>query len=238
MDEIDEMLDIEDLFEVLSNSTRRKILQLLSSEALYPFQISKILEISPRIVGKYITELEELGLITTVEKKSDKGPSRKYAQLNKSFSIMIDVSPNNFTWKIIPISEVFESKDEIPKKEKKVTREIFREIEQIKESIQNQLKKIIEIDNKRQKFVSDINECFKRFNNLLESIIDEYSDRVYVRTLFKEMINTKEKWISLSHLSNVLREWRGDIKDRLITLAEETGLIKYKQDGAEYWFTL
>ncbi len=233
-----EDIDIEELFEILSNNTRRKILQLLATEALYPFQISKILDISPRIVGKYIAELEDMGIIKTIEKKSDKGPTRRYAQLNKSFSIMIDISPNNFNWKVVPISTTNQSLRKSLSANIRLEEESFAKIKEIKTHIQKKLKKLQEIDKERQQLIMDINIDFRQFNNFIEKAIKSYTDRVYVRTLFKEMINNKQNWISLSHLSNTLREWRGEVKERLFNIANETGLIKYREENGEIWFSI
>ncbi|UJG39625.1 MAG: ArsR family transcriptional regulator [Candidatus Heimdallarchaeum aukensis] len=240
MDDDEEIMDIEELFEVFSNSTRRKILELLSSEALYPFQISKILEISPRIIGKYISELEELGLVKTIEKKSDKGPVRRYAQIDKTFSIMIDIGPNNFSWKVVPIETETSDEEVQTTGIRKIRESDIRSIEEVKNSIKKKVAEVVKIDNKRKELVADINECFKIFNDLLENTIEEYIDRVYVRTLLREMVNMKQEWISSNHLSNTLREWRGDIRNRLIKLAEETGIVKYKFDNRknDYLFSI
>ena len=57
-------LDVLELLDFLSNTTRRSILELLSAEDLYPFQISRILDISPRIIKDYLKELEVLKKVT------------------------------------------------------------------------------------------------------------------------------------------------------------------------------
>jgi len=113
----DQELDVFELLEFLSNSTRRRILELLSEEDLYSFQISRILDISPRIIAKYIAELENLGIVSMIERESDKGPTRKYAKLNQAFSLIIDVGQNTFNVKYFPTEEP--STEKIEDKSKK-----------------------------------------------------------------------------------------------------------------------
>ncbi|MHA1685324.1 MAG: ArsR/SmtB family transcription factor [Candidatus Heimdallarchaeaceae archaeon] len=231
----DIMEDVEALMELLSNSTRRKILQLLAEESLYPFQIARLLNISPRLIGKYIKELEEAQLVTTTKRESDKGPSRTYARLNKAFSLIIDISPNNFSWKIVPIEE----ENEVTEKTKiSITHELSKEIPKIKELIRNKIAEIERLDNTRKELVHEINEAFSRFKGIIESEICDYTDRVILRELFKVITKRKEDWISLTEFAAIMRMWSGELFERLQNIAKKCSIIKIKQKDGQIWFSI
>lgn len=230
MNNNEENLDADALLDILANNTRRKILQLLAAEELYPFQISRILDISPRIIGKYINELEALGLVSTVERASSKGPARKYAKLNKSFSLIIDIGSNNFQWKVIKVGEPVDSERDLTEQQPEITDKIREEIYYLKNQITEKAKKIRSIEEKRKGLIEEINECFSYINEIIDNTILNYQDRTIVRTLLKEIIRSEQQeWITLSQLAETLRMWRGDLKERLLAIAETTKFIKMKK---------
>ncbi len=237
----DSTIDIDSLLDIFSNTTRRKILQLLSSEALYPFQIARILDISPRLISKYIKELEGAGLVSTDERDSDKGPTRRYAKLNKSFSLIIDVSPNNFGLKVVPI---FEIEDDTPKEdqnrdETQKKQELLKNISELCDKLRHQLSKIGEIEEERRLLFKDINSNYSVLNDIIENEIYNYSDRVIIRNFLKMLISQKQKEVSLTDLSASLRVWKGDLLAHMTRMSEETGLLKVREDqSGEIFFSI
>jgi predicted transcriptional regulator len=231
-------LDFDAIMDILSSTTRRKILQLLTTEDLYPFQISRILDISPRIIGKYIDELVELGIVETYESERIKGPSRRYAKLNKSFSFIIDISPSNFSWKIVPIENILVEAIE-DEKEIIVSKETSNEILEIRDCIRAKIEDIELINEKRKKLVHEINEAYSRFNKIIDSIVSDYYDREIMRALFKVIVNKSSNEISLVELANETRMWQGTLVERLTILARETKLVKIVQDKkGMIWFSI
>ena len=234
----DNDLDVDAIMDILSSTTRRKVLQLLTTEDLYPFQISRILDISPRIIGKYIDELVELGIVETYESERIKGPSRRYAKLNKSFSFIIDISPSNFSWKIVPIENVLV---EAIEEEKKiiVSKETSNETLEIRDCIRAKIEDIGLINEKRKKLVREINEAYSRFNKIIDSIVSDYYDREIMRALFKVIVNKSSNEISLVELANETRMWQGTLVERVTILARETKLVKIVQDKkGMIWFSI
>ena len=227
--------DLDALLDILSNSTRRKIIQLLASESLYPFQIARLLDISPRLIGKYIKELEEANLVTTEERASDKGPTRVYATLKKGFSLIIDVSPNNFSWKIVPLGEDNNFSTKAPKKTK--SPEVL-ELSEIRNYIGERLKEIDRIDKRRKKLVEEVNNVLHKFNIFLEQKLCDYTDRLIVRELLKKEIEKRKEWVGLSELAEALRMWSGEILERMFSIHEHTGIIKIRKEGNEYQFSI
>ncbi|RLF21812.1 MAG: hypothetical protein DRJ68_02600 [Thermoprotei archaeon] len=104
------------LLEVLGNETRRRILELLAKEPRYLLQLSKELNVSQQAILKHIDILLKAGLIRSFEVKSGSlGPSRKYYELVKPFSLVINVFKGYSEVEIVNISE-----SEIPEEYRRV----------------------------------------------------------------------------------------------------------------------
>ena len=232
--------DVFELLDFLSNSTRRRILELLSEEDLYSFQLSRLLDISPRIIGKYLAELEELGIVSMVERVSDKGPTRKYAKLNQAFSLIIDVGQNTFDVKYVPTDEVTPKlkKEKIDTQEK-IRSQITKELEEIRVLVKEKANEITQLDQQRKQYVREINDAFIRFNNIIEKAVYSYNDRIIMRSIFKVLINKPENKVSLTELARRMRVWRGDLGERLQVIAEQTHLIRIDEDkNGEVWYSI
>ena len=95
---------LDGLLRVLENPTRRKILERLARESHYPLQLSRELGVSQQAVVKHLRSLEDLGLVSSVEEKSDVGgPNRRAYRANQSFSVQIDVGPSLFHAEMRPM---------------------------------------------------------------------------------------------------------------------------------------
>ena len=89
--------DIDEIFRVLENPTRRQILRLLSQETHYPLQIARELGISQQAVGKHIRVLEDHGLIRSFEEPSSVGgPPRKSYVPTRRISMRVDLGPGMY----------------------------------------------------------------------------------------------------------------------------------------------
>jgi predicted transcriptional regulator len=245
--EDEEEMDVFELLEFLSSSTRRKILELLGEEDLYPFQLSRMMNVSPRIIGKYLEDLEKLGLISIREEKSSKGPDRRYASLNKAFSLIIDVGQSTFSVKYLPTGEIVE--EEIKPKpvdikeqethRKKLVDELKKETADTQVFIKNKAKEIRDLDQKRKKYVEEINEAYYKFNKAIEKIIFDYNDREIFRNIFKVIITKPKNRVSLSELASIMRIWRGDLKVRIENLVEQIECINISTDrSGEIWYSI
>ncbi len=233
-------LDVFELLEFLSNSTRRKILGLLAEEDLYSFQLSRLLDISPRIIAKYLAELENIGIVSMVERISNKGPTRKYAKLNQSFSLIIDVGQNTFNVNYFPTSDVVpDSSKEESKKNQVLKIQISKELADIRDCVKENIADIQKLDSQRKIFVQEINKAYIRLNELVEKTVYDYHDRDIIRSIFKILLNKPENKVSLTELASRMRLWRGDLDSRLDHLANETEFIKYEKDRrGEVWYSI
>ena len=234
----DKEFDVFELLGFLSNTTRRNILELLAGEDLYPFQISRILEVSPRIIKEYLNELEKLGLISLEKRDSDKGPQRTYASLNNAFSLIVDVSKNTFDVKYVPTGkkpERYKGKD----LEKIIKSKFTKDIAEIRDNVRNKLKEVQELDEKRKTHIEEINEEFHHFNRIINQIFIDYEDRNIIRNMFTILVNKPDNRISLTELASRLRIWRGDLGNKINFLARETNLIEIEADRrGEIWYSI
>lgn len=240
--------DVFELLEFLSNNTRRRILELLSDEDLYSFQISRMMDISPRIIGKYLEELAKLGIVSIEERKSDKGPFRKYASLNQAFSLIIDVGQNTFNVKYLPTGEILGKEKDIKierteaakeKRREEFRKELKQESAKIRDLISKKISELKVLDEKRQECVEEINDAYNRFNRIIEKVVPNYHDREVYRRIFKIIINRPDNKVSLSELASWMRIWRGELHDRIEILADQTECIIIKKDRqGEIWYSI
>ena len=85
------------ILDILGNSTRRRILFLLSKEPLYFNQLSKIIRIGQQAILRHMKILEDSGLIETYSQESNLGaPDRKYYRLSSTFSMNMVFSQDGF----------------------------------------------------------------------------------------------------------------------------------------------
>lgn len=90
-------LNIDLILDILGNSTRRRILFLLSKEPLYFNQLSKIIRIGQQSILRHMKILEDSGLIETYSQESNLGaPDRKYYRLASTFSMSMVFSQDGF----------------------------------------------------------------------------------------------------------------------------------------------
>ena len=101
--------EVNELFYLLENPTRRRILELLSRERHNRLQLSKELTVTQQAVVKHLNILEEHGLVNSDIEPSNRGPSRKVYYSTRTISLHVDVGPSTFKEQVHSSSE----KDEI-----------------------------------------------------------------------------------------------------------------------------
>lgn len=176
---------MDDLLEVVENPLRRKILLRLSKEGHYPLQLSKELKVSQQAIMKHLKILEEFGLVSCSEEKSDRGgPPRKLYSSKKQFSIRIDVGPSIFRNELYTLDEddkegngeffpqLAKRYDEILNTddgEKKLAKTctLMREID----------KEIEKIEKQRNSLVRFKEHISEEANNAIRGMCDSYQER-------------------------------------------------------------
>ena len=89
---------IDSIFHVLGNKTRRDILFALSDEPMYFNQVSKQIGIGQQAMLRHMQALVDTCFVRTYGEISDFGaPDRKYYRLKSSFNLSISLSEDEFT---------------------------------------------------------------------------------------------------------------------------------------------
>lgn len=149
-------LNTDLILNILGNSTRRKILFLLSKEPLYFNQLSKIIRIGQQSVLRHLKILEDSGLIETYTQESNLGaPDRKYYQLASTFSVNMVFSQDG----------VYIKNNEIKESRYKEYEKLYKEYE----------KSVAEYHNKKNKNFHKIGLLLDLFKNSLIEIEKEIS---------------------------------------------------------------
>jgi len=91
--------EVDELFYLLENPTRRRILQLLSVERLYPLQLSREIDVTQQAVVKHLRILEQHGLVKSRDEPSTRGPNRRVYKASKEVSLHIDIGPSTYKQK-------------------------------------------------------------------------------------------------------------------------------------------
>jgi ArsR family transcriptional regulator len=153
----DNTLKINLILDILGNSTRRRILFLLSKEPLYFNQLSKIIGIGQQSILRHMKILEDSGLIETYTQESNLGaPDRKYYHLASTFSMNMAFSKDGF---YIRNNEIKELR--------------YREFEKLYKEYD---KSISEYYNKKNKNFHKVGLLLDLFKNTLIEIEKEISE--------------------------------------------------------------
>jgi ArsR family transcriptional regulator len=160
------------ILDILGNSTRRRILFLLSKEPLYFNQLSKIIGIGQQSILRHMKILEDSGLIETYTQESNLGaPDRKYYQLASTFSMNMAFSKDGF---YIRNNEIKELR--------------YREFEKLYKEYE---KSITEYHNKKNKNFHKIGLLLDLFKNTLieiEKEISEHESKINDLQALRQMI--------------------------------------------------
>jgi predicted transcriptional regulator len=92
--------DLDKVFKALGNETRRRILRLLAQSERYPYELSKVLGLTPRGVFKHLEALQDAGLVEREYGESELGPDRVYYRLNVRFGLSTTILPDAFVVRV------------------------------------------------------------------------------------------------------------------------------------------
>ena len=149
------------LLDVLGNTNRRKILELLAEEPKYLLQLSKELNVSLPAIQKHLEVLEKNNLIMSYKKESDlAAPPRKYYQLKSSLYLSIGITGHFMKIDFNPIEE-------------RVTKALPDDAYKIKEEIEElkQKKDLGERLKESHRILAQIDEMIKKFDDIKLSLL-------------------------------------------------------------------
>lgn len=219
--------DASDLFEIVGNEVRRKILRLLVLEPHYVSQLSKLLNKSQPAILKHMKILEDKGIVVrNIEQASEstKGPERHFFSINKSFTIMYSLSPHNVrenVWNtddfssdstletLDPVKQEIDGEDSVAKK----ISIINHEIEQINLEMIDLEKHYIELEKKRNSLLQFTNSIIESSDELQRK--DMYEHRQLLRK------HVCESRTCVQEISNLLNKKEKEIEQALKLLRDK-----------------
>lgn len=177
-----ETADLDKAFKALGSETRRKILRLLSQDPSYPYELSKILGLTPRGVVKHLELLQEAGLVQREAGESDLGPDRVYYRLNTRFGLSTTILPDAFVVRLTrreatghtAIPRGFAIPEARP--DEAAVRELLRELGRVN-------RKLFQLDEERMRFTSLRSRIIRKIEEILDYCSWDEESCKRVRTL-------------------------------------------------------
>lgn len=174
--------DLDKVFKALGNETRRRILRLLAQGDRYPYELHKMLNLTPRGVLKHLEILQEAGLVEREHGESDLGPDRVYYRLNARFGLSTTILPDTFFVRLtrsqaggqilIPRGFIIpEARPDVA-----AIRQLLRELGKVDRRLQ-------EIDEERIKFTSLRSKIIQRVEAIMEQSRWDEQSRQRIRTM-------------------------------------------------------
>jgi predicted transcriptional regulator len=200
------MNELDSIFYVLGNKTRRDILTTLTDEPMYFNQVAKEVRIGQQAISRHMQTLEDVGFVTTYGEKSDLGaPERKYYRINSSFNLSISLSEDTFTVNFNTQTKSAEKHKQVSRKFNSISKNPSNALDvlrmhliEIDKEITSLQMKIDELQYMKQTILHKVHEIGKANFAQLERKI-----------LYKMMTNLPD---SISHLSQMTNENRSDVR--------------------------
>lgn len=220
--------EIDSIFYVLGNKTRRDILSALSDEPMYFNQVSKEMGIGQQAMLRHMQTLEDVGFVNTYGEKSGLGaPDRKYYRLDSSFNLTISLSQDEF---VIDYDKGEISKERLQRQFTKRFNQVPSDpsmalgtlrdhLEQIDEEIEDLQKEMYNLKAIRQTLLDKVHEIGRSNFVQLERKI-----------LYRIM---RESLASVSELSQMINENKSQVRNALKDLQNklDQGKIKTLVEG-------
>jgi predicted transcriptional regulator len=90
-------MDIDMILNMISNPTRRRILESLTKEPSYPLQLSKEIGVSQQAIMKNLELLERNGMVIGHQVSSAMGPMKVVYEPTTEFTVVIDMRRSMFS---------------------------------------------------------------------------------------------------------------------------------------------
>ncbi|MGD9397501.1 MAG: helix-turn-helix domain-containing protein [Candidatus Thorarchaeota archaeon] len=175
--------DLDKVFKALGNETRRRILRLLAQGERYPYELSKVLGLTPRGVFKHLEALQEAGLVERQHGESEVGPDRVYYRLNVRFGLSTTILPDAFVVRlrshgrsgrrlIVPQGFIIpEARPDVA-----AVRKLLRELGKVNRKLES-------LDDERMRFASLRSQIIRQIEAIMEHAEWDEESCQKVRTL-------------------------------------------------------
>jgi len=198
--------EVDELFYLLENPTRRRILQLLSVERHYPLQLSREIDVTQQAVVKHLRILEEHGLVKSRDEPSSRGPNRRVYAASREVSLHIDIGPSTYKQKaetdfdISSLSEqnrrVLDAVEESRHMDSKARMDLLSRVsEDLRKSIND-------VEDERRSLMALVGELNREISSTARSADCTYEER----RLLRHILHNKDYTIEGAAASLGLRE--------------------------------
>jgi len=202
--------EVDKLFYLLENPTRRRILQLLSVERLYPLkmhkQLSREIDVTQQAVVKHLKILEEHGMVKSKDEPSNQGPNRRVYTASREVSLHIDVGPSTYKQKAetdFDLSDLSASNkrvlDAIEESHHMDSKARMDLLSRVSEDLR---KSIDEVDNERRSLMVLMGELNREITSAAQKADCDYQER----RLLHHILHNKDYTIESAAASLGLRE--------------------------------
>ena len=142
-------MDIDMILNMVSNPTRRRILETLTKGPSYPLQLSREIGVSQQAIMKNLDLLERNGMVISHQVSSTMGPSRAVYEPTTEFTVVIDMRKCMFS---AGVKEESTEEEEIP--ETGTLEELRSQIARMDEEIEELERRRSSLINRRQNMIS------------------------------------------------------------------------------------
>ncbi len=198
--------EVDELFYLLENPTRRRILQLLSVERLYPLQLSREIDVTQQAVVKHLRILEQHGLVKSRDEPSTRGPNRRVYKASREVSLHIDIGPSTYKQKaetdfdISNLSEqnrrVLDAVSESRHMDSKARMDL---LSRVSEDLRNSIN---EVEDERRSLMALLGELNREITSTAQNAECTYEER----RLLHHILHNKEYTIESAAAALGLRE--------------------------------
>ncbi|MFW9962910.1 MAG: ArsR/SmtB family transcription factor [Candidatus Sifarchaeia archaeon] len=203
--------DLDKVFKALGNETRRRILRLLAQGERYPYQLSKVLGLTPRGVFKHLEALQDAGLVEREHGESEVGPDRVYYRLNVRFGLSTTILPDAFVVRltshgrtgrhlIIPQGFVVpEARPDVA-----VVRKLLRELGKVNKRLEN-------LDEERMRFASIRGQIIRQIEAIME--LAQWDDEICQKV--RSLIDPIRQQVDDDSIKEREDAWASTVKEAL-----------------------
>lgn len=183
--------ELDEILQILSNLTRRKILAKLVQERHYPLQLSKELRISQQAITKHLRVLESYGLVESMSMPSSEGPPRKLYRTTRHFTVTICMDPKVFEARATESEPIpgltSEEAKELEDSFKIIlhTQNYKDRVKKITALLQKTEEEIEELDRKRATHLHLKSKMLKEAYSLIAELYPDYSHRAILYLLLE-----------------------------------------------------
>ena len=170
-------MDIDVILNMVSNPTRRRILESLTRGPSYPLQLSKEIGVSQQAIMKNLDLLERNGMVISHQVSRTIGPMRAVYEPTTEVTVVIDMRRSLFSADVTEETEEEETSDPI-----------IDTIDELRSEISRLDKEVEELERQRSALI-------RRRQNMISWAMSQLNDEGYTplhRELMYQMLNNPD----------------------------------------------